>query len=104
MARTPSSWFMNMRARVKFTLILVAPSCCALLSFLVGPVEEIQSLSKAELCLAAHRAHPLCLSGLSHRCRHDTLQHRAIRRLSSVTPFDLTIPARAAHGCMAVLH
>src|SRR5947208_1962524 len=80
----------------------LAAACCWLVSFC--PFEEIQPLSKAELCLAAHRAFSLCISGLSDRHQYDCFEYQGIRCLLSGLALDLRTATGTAHFRVAVLH
>src|SRR5207253_3821842 len=80
----------------------LASALYSLISFC--PFEETQSLSKAELCLAAHRAYSLCVSGPSHRRQYDCFEYQGIRGLLPALAFDLRTATSAAYFRMAVLH
>src|SRR5207302_5266099 len=80
------------------------PSVGALQTDIILPFEETQSLSKAELCLAAHRAYSLCVSGLSHRRQCDCFEYQGIRGLLPALAFDLRTATSAAYFRVAVLH
>src|SRR5438067_2529180 len=81
-----------------------SPSRGVLLTDIILPFEETQSLSKAEPRLAGCRACPIRVSGLSHRLTHDCFQYQGIRCLLPTPAFNLRNETGAAHVCLALLH